>query len=172
VIFVIDSSVLFDLERGGIANLVLSKARFEAPDLLVRDELGDQAHQFPHLYSVRLTDAEATQAQKIMQNHGRKTHSSKRKQRKELSQVDCAVIALATRHERVLLVGDANLKDIARSLKIECRGLLGFFELLEEQSLCERDDLLSALVKLRAHPRARLPKDALQSLIDRWQSIA
>jgi len=56
VIFVIDSSVLFDLERGGIANLVLSKARFEAPDLLVRDELGDQAHQFPHLYN-RLASA-------------------------------------------------------------------------------------------------------------------
>jgi len=76
---------------------------------------------------------------------------------------------LATRHERVLLVGDANLKDIAQSLDIECRGLLGFFELIEEQSLCERNNLLSALLKLRAHPRARLPTEAVQSLIDRWQ---
>lgn len=169
MIFVIDSSVLFDLERGQILDLVLPKARFETPEILMLSELADQVDDFKHLRVVVLTDAEETLAQSLQEKFGRRAMTSKRQQRRDLSVVDCALIALATRQERVLLVGDARLREIAEQHAIECRGLLGLLELLDTEGLCERTSLVSALLKLQQHPRARLPKVEIERLIERWQ---
>lgn len=72
MIFVIDSSVLFDLERGRILDLVLPKARFETPEILMLSELSGQVDDFKHLRVVVLTDAEETLAQSLQEKFGRR----------------------------------------------------------------------------------------------------
>jgi hypothetical protein len=168
VIFVIDSSILFDLQRGGVLDLVLPTARFEVPQIQFDQELQDESLK-RLLHVTPLDDREEKLAAKIMQRHGRQANSSKRQQRKQLSQVDCAVIALATRAVRTALVGDAYLKEIAKTHGVECKGLLGLFCLLDDDKLLLRANLVSALLLLRSHPRTRLPLDELDALVAKWR---
>ena len=115
MIFVADSSVLIDLERGDLYEVAFgSSLDLAVPDLLYERELagtGGQALMALGLQVVSLEPEEVEFAQ------------TTQRQRLKLSLPDCFALAYARRPEHALLTGDAELRTFAESIKIECHGL-------------------------------------------------
>jgi hypothetical protein len=145
-----DTSIVIDLERGGLLDdLFKLSHEFVVPDLLFERELkgalGDRLVALG-LRIEELTPDEVTQATAI----GR--------QRSMLSTPDTFAYALAKTRVWALLTGDGALRTLASDEGVATHGVLWIIDELHAATALEKARLRAGLVAISTHPRCRLPK--------------
>ncbi|SRR5258708_17495768 len=159
-ILVSDSSVLIDLERGGLLEAAFGCGfTMVVPDLLYTNEIADSIG--PYLTKLglgvtELTPKEVEIAQEVLNSRDR------------LSPEDCFALACATRPDSVLLVGDAGLREEASARQIKCYGLLWLLDQMLESGKVSAATLCDGLTKISQHQRSRLPKSEVDRRIKGW----
>lgn len=165
-VYVLDSSVLIDLVHGGLDREALAALAVEAPQLLILEvwELKERLERHG-LSFVSLSAAEEASADELDTLHGSQHGASKRQQGKRLSRTDCCLLALARSRDRYLLVGDQELRRVAESYGVQSRGVLWLIQHLAELGIMDQGVLASALERIAARPRCRLPTQEVQQLL-------
>lgn len=160
ILLVADTSILIDLERGGLLEFAFGFGwTLLVPDLLYERELA--AENGPYLRSlglgvVELTPDEVTLAQQV------------RALRPALSLPDCFALSCAQRPDHALLSGDKTLRAEAISRNGTVYGLLWLLDRMEDGGLA-KSLLYEGLQKIAAHPRCRLPSNEVQTRLRRWE---
>ncbi|KQW69846.1 hypothetical protein [Methylibium sp. Root1272] len=164
VILVSDTSVLIDLERGGLLEPAFSCGlTMVVPDLLYAREL--ESDNGPLLRRlglgvVALTPDEVVFAQEL------------RQQQPGLSLPDCFALSCALRPEHALVTGDKLLRTEAQSWKCTVYGLLWILDQMEASGTVGTATLHEGLTRISNHHRCRLPKSEVQGRMQRWSPLA
>ena len=161
IILVSDTSILIDLERGGLLETVFSAGlTLVVPDLLyereLKDDLGPYLRQLG-LGVVSLTPDEMSLAQQVKND------------RPGLSLPDCFALSCASRPDHVLVTGDGLLRKEATA---RLGGVFGVLWLLDEIFSLGKTSptlLVEGLTKISQHPRARLPSDEVRKRLKAWK---
>ncbi len=163
VLLVSDTSVLIDLQRGGLLDVVFRLPhQFAVPDLLYERELkhwDGPALEVKGLRVLALPAADVELAQEY------------RRREPRLSLPDAFALALAKTGGHVLLAGDASLRSQAALEDIECHGALWVLDALEEHGLLGLPALADALARVADHPRCRLPKAEIHKRLERYRAV-
>jgi hypothetical protein len=161
ILLVADTSILVDLERGGLLESAFGYGwTFVVPDLLYERELADQNGAYLKslgLGVIELTPDEVALAQQVQA------------ERRALSLPDCFALSCALRPSHTLLSGDKALRAEALARNGTVYGLLWLLDQLEQAGL-SKALLYEALQKISAHPRARLPAAEVRPRLQRWAS--
>ena len=149
-VVVSDSSVLIDLERGAFfAAAFALPIEFCVPDLLYHQELksfgGDRLVEM----GLRVVELDATGVVLAVRY---------REAAPALSLSDAFALALAHRMGSTLLTGDARLRKLASDESVTCHGLLWLLDRMLQERTATPRALYEGLVRVRDHPRCRLPK--------------
>lgn len=159
ILLVSDTSILIDLERGGLLEAAFSCGwTMIVPDLLYEREL--LSENGPYLRSlglgvVELSPDEVSFAQKV------------KRDRPALSLADCFALTCAQRANHVLLSGDKVLREEARMRNGVVYGVLWLLDQMHATNTAPAL-LFDGLIKIYAHPRCRLPKDEVQIRLKLW----
>lgn len=160
-VLVSDTSVLIDLERGGLLDSCFRLPfEFAVPDLLYRHELagfGGSELIARGLRVEELTPEELTVAQDI------------RRINPKLSLSDAFAYALAVARRWTLLTGDGELRMIARVKKIPFFGVLWIVDNLFDGQVVSAADLAASLEVIADHPRCRLPRADIQARLEMFR---
>lgn len=140
VLLVSDTSVLIDLQRGGMLEVV-----FQLPfDLGVPDVLYER--------ELREWDGPALQPLGLqvltLDGDGVTLAQSYRRREPRLSLPDAFALALAKSGGHILLAGDSSLRAQANLEDVECHGVLWILDALEEHGILPPADLLRALTAI------------------------
>ncbi|KAA6126227.1 MULTISPECIES: PIN domain-containing protein [Cupriavidus] len=160
IILVSDTSVLIDLERGGLLEASFSCGlTMIVPDLLYEREL--EAENGPLLRKlglgvVALTPDEVAFAQRV------------RTERRKLSLPDCFALSCATRPNHVLVTGDGELRAEAISRLGKVYGLLWLLDQMASSGVLSSSQLHEGLSRIAAHPRCRLPQGEVRIRLSAW----
>lgn len=163
-VLVSNTSVLIDLERGGLIKPCFSLPfDFAVPHLLYERELAE--YNGPEwvkcgLQLIDLEPPEVSLAQQI------RAGCSK------LSVPDAYAYALAATRNWTLLTGDGHLRTVATDNGIGCNGALWVTDQLFEARTIEVDVLVAGLQGIVAHPRCRLPKAEIEARLQMYQAAA
>src|SRR5690349_21419329 len=145
MILVSDTSVLIDLERGGLLEAIFTLPHdFAVPDVLYDREM--QGAWGERLLALGLRVEEVTET-------GVGNALQYRQQRTALSVPDSFALALAKERAWLLLTGDGPLRELADGEKVECHGLLWLLDMLEEAGAPDAQVLHDGLAAVAAHPR-------------------
>lgn len=163
LVLVSDTSVLIDLERGGILRCAFElEAELVVPDVLFERELkGDLGNELLAL-GLRvesLTDEGVAQAQGY------------RLQQSRLTVPDTFALALARRNGWMLLSGDGALRALAAAEGVACHGVLWLIDQIEAESAATMVQLRDGLQRLAAHPRCRLPAAEVTARLQRYAAF-
>lgn len=162
IVIVSDTSVLIDLERGGLLEHAFSCGLTMAvPDLLYEKELEPYNGAYLQrlgLGVVSLNPEEVALAQTI------------KGECVSLSLPDCFALSCALRVDHALVTGDKVLRAEAERRDAQAYGLLWILDQMEESGRVLRDILHAGLARIAAHPRCRLPKPEVTSRLDRWKT--
>lgn len=159
-ILVSDTSVLIELDRGGLMAHAFSFGLIMVvPDVLYQNEL--EKENGPYLCElglgiVSLTPDELSLVQAI------------RKQRPGLSLSDCFALSCALRQNHVLLTGDMTLRKEATARKAEVRGMLWILDQMDASGKFSYSLLHEGLSKIAAHQKCRLPKEEVEARLLKW----
>ena len=153
-VLVSDTSVLIDLERGGLIQACFELPyQFSVPDVLYDRELKN--HGGAELLVQGLTVVQSNNAiSALATTYSRNT--------KALSAPDAFAIALAKSHGWVLLAGDGALRNVAENNDVECHGVLWVFDKLHEAAILTGQALHESLTTISEHNRCRLPRVEIQ----------
>lgn len=160
VILVSDTSVLIDLERGGLLEAVFSSGMsFAVPDLLYAREL--ESDLGPYLRTlglgvVSLTPDEVALAQRINSEHRR------------LSLPDCFALSCATRNGYRLVTGDGLLRKEGSRRLGEVYGLLWLLDQVYASGKVSPSALVNGLKAISEHRKARLPTEEVVRRLTEW----
>lgn len=160
IILVSDTSVLIDLERGGLLEPAFScELTMVVPDLLYEREL--EAENGPLLRRlglgvVALVPDEVSFAQRL------------RKEQTSLSLADCFALSCARRPDHALVTGDKLLRAEAQSRQCTVYGLLWILDQLESSGKVGATLLHEGLTRISNHPRSRLPHAEVRTRLQRW----
>lgn len=160
IILVSDTSVLIDLERGGLLEPAFSCGlTLAVPDLLYALEL--EANNGPLLRRLglgvlALVPDEMAFVQQL------------RKERPGLSLPDCFALSCARRPDHALLTGDKLLRTEAQSRQCTVYGLLWILEQMETSGKVGTNVLHEGLTRISNHPRSRLPLGEVRVRLQRW----
>jgi predicted nucleic acid-binding protein len=160
MILVSDTSVLIDLDRGGLLESAFSLPYgFAVPDVLYDREMlegwGEQLREWG-LRVEELSEAGVRNALRY------------RKARASLSVPDSFALALAKERDWLLLTGDNVLRDLAARENVECHGVLWVFDLPERAGAPGPKILHEGLSRLALHPRCRLPTREIAIRLERY----
>jgi hypothetical protein len=159
-ILVSDTSVLIDLERGGLLETAFGLPwEFAVPDLLYKRELRD--HNGPALQRLGLRIEALDEA-------GIRAALAYQARVPALSLPDTFAITLAKVNGWVLLAGDAELRRLAAAEEIEHHGVLWVFDQLLELEQATAKVLKDALTAISGHPRCRLPTREVRERLDAY----
>ena len=162
IILVSDTSVLIDLERGGLLESAFSCGlTMVVPDLLYDRELAAENGPFLKqlgLGVVALTPDEVSLAQSI------------RSQRPGLSLPDCFALSCARRDDHALVTGDRLLRSEAQSRQCPVFGLLWFLDQMKASGTIGAAMLHEGLSRVANHPRCRLPRAEIESRLQKWST--
>lgn len=159
-ILVSDTSVLIELERGGLLEPAFSCGLvMVVPDLLYQKEIEEE--NGPYLRAlglgvVSLTPDEVEFAQTI------------KVQRPALSLPDCFALTCAHRPEHILVTGDGKLRKEAENRDVQVCGLLWILDQMEACGNFSHTLLHEGLSQISAHTRCRLPKDEVKKRLTKW----
>ena len=161
-LLVSDTSVLVDLDRGGILN-ALFQLPFDigVPDVLYDLELKDW--EGPNLVAAGLKVL-------VLDGDGVALAQRYRGHDPRLSLPDAFALALAKTENHILLAGDASLRKLAEIEEVEVHGVLWVIDALEGHKVLSGAELLQALTLIAEHPRCRLPKGEVLQRIKRFTS--
>lgn len=160
IILVSDTSVLIDVERGGLLEVAFSCGlTMVVPDLLYAREL--EAENGPMLRAlglgvVALSPDEVDFAQKL------------RAKQPGLSLPDCFALSCAMRQGHALVSGDKLLRTEAQIHNCTVYGLLWLLDQMEASGTVGTALLHEGLDRIWNHPRCRLPKAEVIARLDRW----
>jgi predicted nucleic acid-binding protein len=160
IILVSDTSVLIDLERGGLLEPAFSCGlTMVVPDLLYAREL--EAENGPLLRKlglgvVALNPDEVNFAQQL------------RTQQPGLSLPDCFALSCARRQNHALVSGDKLLRTEAQAKHCLVYGLLWILDQMEASGRVSTATLHEGLTRIWNHPRRRLPKSDVTARLQRW----
>jgi len=161
VVLVSDSSVLIDLERGGLLDSCFRLPfEFAVPDLLYRRELVQMGGPQLVAHGLRveeLTSDELSVAQRV------------RGERRKLSLADAYAYALASARCWTLLTGDGELRALAQASQVSFFGVLWVLDQCFEGQVMEAAVLATGLEAIAAHPRCRLPRAEIQVRLERYR---
>lgn len=162
IILVSDTSVLIDLERGGLLEPAFSCGlTMVVPDLLYARELVAENGPFLRqlgLGVVALSPEEVSLAQEI------------RSQRPGLSLPDCFALSCARRADHALVTGDRLLRSEAQARHCSVFGLLWVLDQMEFSGAVSVATLHEGLSRIANHPRCRLPRAETASRLQRWST--
>lgn len=159
IVLVSDTSVLIDLERGGLLEAAFSCGlTMVVPDLLYKREL--ENHNGPYLRSLGLGVAALTAEEMA---HAQSIKSQKR----SLSLPDCFALTCALRPSHCLVSGDKALRNEAAAQVATVYGLLWLLDRMEEQGVSAQS-LRAGLEAVSGHVRCRLPKDEVRARLIKW----
>jgi predicted nucleic acid-binding protein len=159
VILVADTSVLVDLERGGLLQAVfVTGLTFVVPDLLYDRELADR--NGPYLQTLGLGVVELTPSETLLAQELKNSGTG-------LSLPDCFALACAKRAGHSLSTGDQGLRKAAESQGIEVHGVLWLLDLLADSGV-DMGALVQGLLVIRDHPKCRLPKEEVAERLAKW----
>ncbi len=163
-LFVSDTSVLIELERGDLLRQAFALPyEFIVPDLLYKREL--QAAGGPALIAQGLIVAELDEAQvQAAQDY--------QKQTSKVSLPDTFALVLAKAKAEALLTGDQNLRQLAEAEGVTCRGVLWLLDQMLVEGTATAELLYRGLTAIAAHARCRLPKAEIRARRQRWASLA
>ncbi|MBZ5497681.1 MAG: hypothetical protein LAP85_14865 [Acidobacteriia bacterium] len=163
MILVSDTSVLIDMERGALLEAVFSLPHeFAIPDVLYDREMqGEWGEHLVHL-GIRVVEVSAEGVGNALRY---------RQQRSALSVPDCFALALAKEREWLLLTGDAHLRELAASEKVQCHGVLWLLDIMEKCDIPGIQLLHDGLTILAAHPRCRLPRREIAIRLERYRIV-
>lgn len=162
LMLVSDTSVLIDMERGGVIEAAFQMGcDLAVPDILYEREL--KPYNGKHLLKLGLKRLR-------LDGDGLLSAVEYRRREKRISLVDSLSLAVCKRHSHTLLTGDAVLRTLAEEEGVECHGLLWLFDIFEQQKLLTRPELFTALTKITEHPRCRLPKRHTTERLTRYSS--
>jgi predicted nucleic acid-binding protein len=161
-ILVSDTSVLIDLERGGLLDSCF-QLPFElaVPDLLYTRELkdfGGPALVERGLRVEELSGDEVTAAQTVRAAH------------RKLSLPDAFAYALAAVRGWTLLTGDGELRTLAEAQGVPFFGVLWVLDQLFDGQVIEANVIASGLEAIEAHPRCRLPRAEIRVRIEKYRN--
>jgi hypothetical protein len=160
IILVSDTSILIDLERGGLLEAAFTCGlTMVVPDLLYDRELEPENGSFLRklgLGVVALTAHELTYAQRL------------KAECKNLSLPDCFALSCATRTDHVLVTGDGSLRNEAIARLGKVYGLLWVLDRMAESEVVANAQLYDGLSRIAAHPRCRLPHADIQVRLKSW----
>ena len=162
IILVSDTSVLIDLERGGLLEAAFSCGlTLVVPDLLYLRELEPENGPFLRalgLGVVALTPDEVSFAQEV------------RNQRPGLSLADCFALSCAKRPDHALVTGGKLLRTEAQTRLVASYGLLWMLDQMEASGKVATSLLREGLTRISSHPRCRLPAAEVRLRDARWAS--
>jgi predicted nucleic acid-binding protein len=160
IVLVSDTSVLIDLERGGLLELAFSCGlTMVVPDLLYDRELESENGPLLRrlgLGVVALSPDEVSFAQRI------------RTQRPGLSLPDCFALSCARRREHALVTGDRLLRAEAQTQHCTVYGLLWLLDQIAASGAVSISLLYEGLTRISNHPRCRLPHGEVRARLQRW----
>ena len=159
-VLVSDTSVVLDLERGGLLEHVFGLPHeFAVPDLLYERELaGDLGDRLLAL-GLRiesLTGAEVAAAAGVARAE------------RALSGPDTFAFALAQSRAWILLTGDGALRRLSEGQGIKTHGVLWVLDQLEEAAALPLPELGAGLSAMSGHPRCRLPRPEVARRLARY----
>ncbi len=160
VLLVSDTSVLIDLQRGGILYAVFRlPMTFAVPDVLYERELrawpgGDLRDQGLVVLALDGDGVELAQTYRARE--------------RRLSLPDALALALAKTGGNILLAGDACLRDQAVIEGVDCHGVLWVLDELLEHGVAAGEELGRALRQIAEHPRCRLPRAEVQKRLSKY----
>jgi len=162
IILVSDTSVLIDLERGGLLEAAFACGlTMVVPDLLYERELA--AHNGPFLRAlglgvVALSPSEVEFAQAL------------RKKQPGLSIPDCFALSCARRDNYALVAVDKLLQSEAALENCAVYGLLWVLDQMDSSGKIDTDMLREGLDRMRNHPRCRLPRGEVSQRLQQWST--
>ncbi len=160
IILVSDTSVLIDLERGGLLEQAFSCGlTMVVPDLLYAREL--EPDNGPLLRKlglgvVALNPDEVNFAQQL------------RTQSPGLSLPDCFALSCARRADHALVSGDMLLRNEAQARQCTVYGLLWILDQMEASGKVSTATLHEGLSRIWNHPRQRLPRAEVMRRLQGW----
>jgi hypothetical protein len=162
-VLVSDTSVLIDLERGGLLEAAFCLSwEFAVPDLLYKRELRD--HNGPDLLRLGLrVEALDPDGLQLALHYQARVPA--------LSLPDTFALALAKTNGWILLAGDGDLRRLAAAEAIDHHGVLWVLDQLLDQAQATPQFLHAALSALSAHPRCRLPTRDIRERLERYARL-
>lgn len=153
-LLVSDTSVLIDLDRGGMLE-ALFQLPFEigVPDVMFEREIKTWSGPDLRVMGLQVLTLEP---------EGVACAQDYRTREPRLSLPDAFALALAKSGDYTLLAGDGSLRALAEAERVECHGVLWVFDQLEAAGVQAPSQLLAALTRIAEHPRCRLPKDEIK----------
>lgn len=162
MVLVADTSVLIDLERGGLLAQAFSCGlTMVVPDLLYDRELEHENGLLLRqlgLGILALSPDEVQFAQRL------------RTQCPGLSLPDCFALSCSRRPDHALVSGDRLLRSEALARDCSVYGLLWILDQMEASGKVHTDSLFEGLSRIWNHPRRRLPKAEVMERLQRWSS--
>ena len=160
-ILVSDTSVIIDLERGGLLEAAFKLPYgFAVPDALYRNEMASYGGEQLLALGLKvetLTPEELTTAARHKQARAR------------LSVPDVYAFALAFHRGWTLLAGDGELRNLAIAEKLAMHGVLWVLDECEKHAVMAETQLFTGLTAIAAHPRCRLPRKDIEERFERWR---
>lgn len=163
-VLVSDTSVLIDLERGGLLHHGFRLRRgFVVPDLLYERELKGYGGDQWLTLGLRVEALEPEGVERAQQF---------RRQRPALTVADSLALALAQRRTWTLLTGDATLRALAAEERVDCHGVLWLLDVMEQEAVADVKELFHGLSRISAHVRCRLPSAEVARRLERYSKGA
>lgn len=160
IVLVSDTSILIDLERGGLLEAAFACGlTMIVPDLLYDRELESENGPFLRrlgLGVVALTPDEVTLAQRL------------KAECKKLSLPDCFALSCATRVDHILVTGDGALRSEALERLGVVYGLMWILDQMAQSGTVATALLHEGLSRIAAHPRCRLPHAEVRARLNLW----
>lgn len=161
MILVSDTSVLIDLERGGLMEALFTLPHeFAVPDVLYDHEMRGEWGEGLVRRGLRVEE---------VSKEGVANALRYRQQRATLSVPDSFALALAKERQWLLLTGDGQLRDLADGENVECHGVLWLLDMMEEAGTPGIQPLHDGLATIATHPRCRLPRREITIRIERYK---
>lgn len=160
-VLVSDTSVLIDLERGGLLEAVFELPyEFAVPDALFHQEMRGAWGERLVEFGLRVEEVSSSGVGKAL---------GYRSVKPVLSVPDTFALALA--HERgwTLLTGDGQLRELAMTERVECHGVLWLLDRMEETGARSASALHAGLTAIAGHPRCRLPLREVAVRLERYR---
>lgn len=159
-LLVSDSSVLIDLERGGLLEATFQCGfSMVVPDLLYERELKEYNGQYLMQLGLSVTELapdELAYAQDAQTQQPR------------LSLVDCFALTCAKRPNHILLAGDGLLRKAAGEASVDCKGLLWLLDQMLASGRVAKTQLCDGLTRISQEKRCRLPRTEVNARLAKW----
>ncbi len=160
IILVSDTSILIDLERGGLLEAVFSCGMtLVVPDLLYERELANENGPYLKSLGLGVVSLSATEVALVQEVS---------KARPGLSLPDCFALSCATRPNHALVTGDKLLRKEALNRLDAVYGLLWLLDQMHASGHVPPANLVDGLTRIAQDPRARLPSDEVRKRLTTW----